>query len=511
MFISGGYALAQPASQPADPTARTTTRPATTQAGDKIVVTRHELKVGERVLNYTASTGTMVQRDEAGAAKADMFFVAYTLDRDEDSPATTRPITFVFNGGPGAASVWLHVGTAGPKRIDLDDVNIKSSPPFKLVENETTWLDATDLVFIDPVGTGYSRPAAGEKGEQFFGVQEDVRSVGSFIRLYLTRNQRWPSPKFLAGESYGTTRAAGLSQYLLDKAGISLNGIVLISSAINFQSFIAAPGNDEAYALYVPTYTALAWFHKKLTPELGGELDRILPEVERWAINEYLPALAKGDSLSNQHRQQIARQLATFTGLTSEYVLKSNLRVGPGRFRKMILAEQNKIIGRFDGRVVGFDPDPAGEDADFDPSYSRVLPVYSAGLNAYVREELNFESDLPYEVLTERVHPWNFGDGGRGGFLNVSGALRDTLLKNPQLKVLFAAGRMDLATPYFSSDNTIDHLDLPAELRTNITRTYYPAGHMMYHEPSSRRRLHDDVAGFMKDAMRGGEIKAKSR
>src|SRR5687767_4301978 len=264
--------------QTADPTARTTTRPATTQPGekdkfgDRISVTQHELRLGERTLKYTASAGTMVQRDEAGVAKADMFFVAYTLDRDADAPSMPRPITFVFNGGPGAASVWLHLGTAGPKRIDLNDEKIDAAPPFELADNEATWLDASDLVFIDPVGTGYSRPAQGEKGEQFYGVQEDVRSVGSFIRLYITRNGRWTSPKFLAGESYGTTRAAGLSQYLLDKCGISLNGIVLISSALNFQTFVTGGGNDLAYVCYLPGYTAVAWHHKRLSQTLQADL-----------------------------------------------------------------------------------------------------------------------------------------------------------------------------------------------------------------------------------------------
>jgi carboxypeptidase C (cathepsin A) len=495
LALQTALAVAQ-TTQSADPTARTTTRPATTQAGDKIVITRHELKLGERTLRYTASAGTMVQRDEAGAAKVDMFFVAYTLERDENATPQTRPIMFIFNGGPGAASVWLHLGTAGPKRIDLNEQNIQSRPPFGLIDNDATWLDASDLVFIDPVGTGYSRPAAGEKGEQFYGVQEDVRSVGSFIRLYVTRNGRWLSPKFLAGESYGTTRAAGLSQYLLDQCGISLNGIVLISSALNFQTFATGAGNDVGFAMYLPTYAALAWYHKRLNPAVGDDLQRLLHEVEQWVLNEYLPALAKGDSLSDSQRQQIAQKLSAYTSLNTDYILKSNLRINPARFRKMLLAGRNQIIGRFDGRVSAFDPDPAGEEADFDPSYSRVLPIYAACLNSYVRQTLNFESDLPYEVLTERVQPWNFGNNGFG-YLNVAPALRDTMLKNPHLKVLFAAGRMDLATPYLGSDYTIDHLQLPAEIRGNITRVYFPAGHMMYHDPESRLGLHEHIVKFV--------------
>ncbi|MEO6434856.1 MAG: peptidase S10, partial [Tepidisphaeraceae bacterium] len=260
-FALISYATAQTTSttQPTDPTARTTTRPATTQAGetgDKLSVTEHSLVVGPKTLKYTATAGTMAQKDEAGATKADIFFVAYVLDEGEKANPTTRPVTFVFNGGPGAASVWLHLGTAGPQRIRLDEKGIPSAPPFGLVDNEATWLDATDLVFIDPVGTGYSRPAQGEKGEQFYGVQEDIRSVGSFIRLWTTRYERWLSPKFLAGESYGTTRAAGLSEYLLEKQGISLNGIILISAVLNFQTIVAGNGNELPYALYLPSYTA---------------------------------------------------------------------------------------------------------------------------------------------------------------------------------------------------------------------------------------------------------------
>ena len=513
------------ATQPTDPTARTTTRPATTQAGekgDRLSITEHSITLNGRELRYTATAGTMAQKDESGATKADMFFIAYTMDDDRDdvhsaaplaeraaappSPSTrgpddvsptTRPVTFVFNGGPGAASVWLHLGTAGPKRIRLDG-GIPSAPPFELVDNEATWLDATDLVFIDPVGTGYSRPAQGEKAEQFYGVQEDIRSVGAFIRLWTTRNRRWLSPKFLAGESYGTTRAAGLSEYLLEKQGISLNGIVLISAVLNFQTIIPGNGNDLPYALYLPSYTAAALHHKRLAENLQGDPETTLREVEQFALAEYQAALAKGDSLDEAQRKAIAKKLARYTGLGADWIDRANLRIDPTRFRKQLLAEQKKLIGRFDARIEGFDPDPANDNADYDPSLSLFLPLYTAALSHYVRSELDFESDLPYEVLTERVHPWNFGQRGAGGFLYVADTLRDTMLKNPQLRLLVGAGRLDLATPYLASDYTIDHLGLPEALRKQVTRTYYPAGHMMYHDADSRRKLHEDVAGFIR-------------
>jgi carboxypeptidase C (cathepsin A) len=512
--------------QSTDPTARTTTRPAaattTTQAGekgDRLVVTEHGLKVGERVLRYTATTGTMAQKDEAGATKADMFFVAYTLKRgsgggraerggDADSgDARTRPIMFVFNGGPGAASVWLHLGTAGPKRIDIGETGVPAAPPFRLVDNESTWLDASDLVFIDPVGTGYSRPAQGEKGEQFYGVEEDIRSVGSFIRLYTTRFGRWPSPKFLAGESYGTTRAAGLSDYLLEKQGISLNGIILISAVLNFQTLATGGGNDLPYPLYLPTYAAVAAYHKKLAPELQADLAKTVREVERFALTDYAAALAAGDSLDEAGKRAIAEKVARYTGLESDWILRGNLRINPTRFRQELLARDRKVIGRFDARITGFTSDPQNDSSDYDPSLSLFLPLYSGAFNDYVRTDLEFESDLSYEVLTERVQPWNFG-GNRNGYLYVADTLRGTMLKNPQLKLLVGSGKLDLATPYLASDYTVNHLNLPPELRRNITQTYYPAGHMMYHDAGSRRQLHDDITNFMRAAAAGATTRS---
>jgi carboxypeptidase C (cathepsin A) len=340
------------------------------------------------------------------------------------------------------------------------------------------------------------------KGEQFYGVKEDIQSVGNFIRLWTTRYQRWQSPKFLAGESYGTTRAAGLSEHLLEKQGISLNGIILISSVLNFQTIVNAPGNELPYPLFLPTYTAAAAYHKKLADDLTRDLDATLKEVQRFALGDYTAALAQGDALSDAGRRAIAEKLSRYTGLPVDWILKSNLRIDPGRFRQELLADQRKLVGRFDARVTGYVSDPLNVDPDYDPSLSLFLPLYSANLNQYVRNELKFESDLPYEVLTERVQPWNFGKGGFG-YLYVSDTLRDTIVKNPQVRVLFAQGRLDLATPFASSDYTADHLGLPPELRKNITRTYYPAGHMMYHHAESRHKLHEDVSAFIRSTMPG--------
>ena len=408
-------------------------------------------------------------------------------------------MTFVFNGGPGAASVWLHLGTVGPRRVKLTENGEAPPPPYGVEDNPATWLDVTDLVFIDPVGTGYSRPSPGEKQEQFSGVQEDIASVAEFIRLYTTRNGRWPSPKFLAGESYGTTRAAGLSEHLLEHDGIALNGIVFISTVLNFQTISISSGNELPYALYVPTYTAAAWYHKKLPSDLQADLAKATKESEKWAIDSYLPALAKGKSLTGDERQAVVQKLARFTGLSADVVDKADLRIDPSLFRKALLEDRRELIGRFDARLTGYNPDVESRHADFDPSLSPFLAAYTAAFNEYVRHSLKYESDLSYEVLSGQVGAWNFGRAG-GGYLDVSGNLQDAMRKNTRLRVLFASGQFDLATPFLATNYTVNHLELSPALRENVTQTYYPGGHMLYHHHASAQKLHDDVKAFVEKA-----------
>lgn len=474
-------------------------------ADDHLSVTEHEITVNGKPLKYEATAGTFQMKDEQGKSKASFFFVAYRKTdgaatrptSEEATPApATRPITFVFNGGPGAAAVWLHLGAVGPERVDLDDQGLPPPPPHRLLPNPQTWLDVTDLVFIDPVGTGYSRPAEGQKGEEFYGVEQDIASVADFIRLYTTRYQRWLSPKFLAGESYGTTRAAGLSEYLSDRYGIDLNGIILISSVLNFQTIDFSEGNDLPYALYLPSYTAIAWYHHKLSADLQGDLQKATQESEQFATGDYLTQLAKGGALSADDRASVVKKLSRLTSLSPEFIDKSNLRIGPGAFRKQLLNDQRKIIGRFDGRITGVDPDPASQRSDYDPSLSLYLPAYQADINDYLRRTLRFSSDLPYEALTDRVQPWNFGRGGNG-YLDVAGALRSAMLQNPHLKVMFNVGYFDLATPYWSQVYTINHLDLTDALKTNIELKRYMGGHMLYHPKADLERLTTNVADFI--------------
>jgi carboxypeptidase C (cathepsin A) len=485
---------------------------------EKAATTQHVLKLAERTLPYRATAANMLMKNDEGETKGSVFFVAYDLLTDApaaastatgNAPATTsapaladgkpedRPLTFVFNGGPGAAAVWLHLGTAGPRRIKLGPDGFAPPPPYSLADNEDTWLDFTDMVFVDPVGTGFSRPAKGEKGDQFYGVKEDIRWMSEFIRLYLTMYKRWGSPKFLAGESYGTTRAAGLSEQLLERHGITLNGIVLISTVLSFQTLSFKQGNDLPYVLYLPTYAAIAKFHQRLGPN-APDVESLVREVEEWATTEYAIALARGDGLSNERREQVARRLSAYTGLPQELILQSNLRIDPGVFQKKLLADRRQTVGRFDGRITGVDLSPIETWPDYDPSLTQYLPVYSGTFNDYVQRALEYQSALPYEVLSDRVRPWKFGEEGTG-FLNVVDDLRSAMAKNPFLKVMFASGYFDLATPHFATRYTIEHMNV-GPLQANIVEKRYPGGHMLYHYPPSRAKLHEDIAQFVRTA-----------
>lgn len=480
--------------QTTSPTTAPASRPVPSPEDVKVSITHHQITLDGKPLAYTATAGDLIIKDESGKPRADMFFVAYALNPASD-PAT-RPITFLFNGGPGAAAVWLHLGGAGPRVIDLNDHDLPVGPPYKLVDNPATWLSASDLVFIDPVSTGYSRPAPGVKADEFHGVQADINSIADFIRLYTTEYERWASPIYLAGESYGTTRAALLAEHLADHDGLAVNGIVLISSVLDFQSLLSGPANDQPYIMYLPSYTAVAWYHHKLSPELQADFNKAIEQAKTFAIEQYAPVLAKGSSLSTDQRTQVVKQLAAFTGLPAELIDRGNLRIAPSLFEKELLGDGHHIIGRFDGRITGYDSDALAHYPSYDPSLSQYLPAYSATFNDYVRRELHYQSDLPYEVLTDRVQPWSFGHEG-GGYLYVIDDLQSALLKNPHLRVMFVSGYFDLATPFFSADYAINRLELGPDLRKNITHEYFPTGHMVYHHRASALKLSQEVAKFI--------------
>ena len=461
---------------------------------EKVVQTKHTVKIGGQEVKYTATAGTILLKLEDGTPKASVFYVAYT--KDDVGDTSKRPVTFTFNGGPGAASIWLHLGAFGPRRVEMGDVGALLPPPYKLVDNEYSLLDLTDLVFIDPVSTGYSRAVPGEAPKQFHGVQEDIESVGDFIRLYATRNKRWTSPKILAGESYGTTRAAGLSGYLQQRYGMYLNGIILISSILNFQTAEFDTGNDLPYILYLPTYTAIAWYHKKLPADLQTDLQKAVSESRNFAAHEYADALMVGDGLPAARRAEIAQKLSRLSGLSPEYLERSNLRIEIQRFDKELLRDQRRTVGRLDGRFTGIDEDAAGARPEYDPSLAAIVGPYTATFHDYVRGDLKFESDLFYEYLTGRVQPWNY-EPYENRYINVAETLRRAMTQNPFLRVFVGKGYYDLATPFYAAEYTFDHLSLDESLRGHLSGGYYEGGHMMYVHLPSLAKLKSDLGQFI--------------
>jgi carboxypeptidase C (cathepsin A) len=477
---------------------------------DRLVQTQHIVTIDGLDVRYTVTTGVIVLKEESekkgekeGESKgeqprANIFFTAYAKDGVTDP--CQRPVTFCFNGGPGSSSIWLHIGALGPRRVQLTDEGDLPPPPFRLVNNEFSLLDVTDLVFIDPVSTGYSRPVEGEKAKQFHGFKKDLESVGDFIRLYTTRYHRWLSPKFLAGESYGTTRASALAAYLQERHGLYLNGVILISAALEFATLEFHQGNELPPILFLPTYAATAWYHKRLAPELQADLHRTLEEVEQFALGEYASALFQDAALTPEQRQRIAERVARYIGLTSDYVTRSNLRVIDNRFFKELLRDQRQTVGRLDSRFVGIDRDAAGESVEYDRSYANVQGPYTACLYEYVRGELGFDSDLPYEVITEKVWPWSYKEH-ENQYVSVAESLRKAMTWNPHLRVFIANGYFDLATPYFATEYTVNRLQLDETLRGHVTMGYYEAGHMMYIHLPSLVKMKEELTAFIQGTL----------
>jgi len=469
---------------------------------DDLVTTEHTIKIGRRTLNYTATAGRVVLRKEivtdgkfdGYVPKAEVFLTAYTLDGADPGK---RPVTFAFNGGPGSSSVWLHLGLLGPRRVVSGDAGDLAPPPYGMADNAETLLAQTDLVFIDPVSTGFSRAVKGEKPGEYHGFQGDIESVGEVIRLWTSRNGRWLSPKFLAGESYGTTRAGGLAQHLQQRYGMYLNGLMLISAVLDFASIDFTAGNDVPYALFLPTYAAIAHYHG-----LHGDrpLEEVLSDAEEFAARDYPWALARGHRLSTEEYTATASRLAALTGLSEDYVDRVNLRIEHVRFFTELLRHKRLVTGRLDSRFTGWTPDYAMEHFDEDPSFTAMMGSYTASLNHYLRAELNYPNDLPYEMLSYGVHEaWSYKEF-ENAHVTVADKLAAAMRANQHMKVHVAFGYLDGATPYFASEHVLAHLDIPEELRNNITSAYYESGHMMYvHEPS-RLQQSKDLAEFITGA-----------
>jgi carboxypeptidase C (cathepsin A) len=457
------------------------------------VITHHQATVNGKTLNYTATTGRLPIKREDGKIEAEMFFVAYTLDGQD---AGRRPLTFAFNGGPGSASVWLHMGALGPKRVVLQQNGFMPAAPYRLEDNPDTILDRSDIVMVDAMATGYSRAATAELTKKFLGLKGDVQAFGEFVRLYLSRYDRWTSPLFLLGESYGTTRAAGLAGYLADH-GIAFNGVTLLSMAVDFQTLEWNKSNDLPYILLLPTFNMIAGYHHKLAADLTEDTAKTRAEVVRWASNDYAAALAKGDAMTPDEHRKIVEQLSRYTGLRPEVIEAHNLRIDVPTFDRELLLDQKLIAGRLDGRFTS--PNPDEDRGFFDPTSAAILPPYTSAFNNYLRTELNYKSDAPYRVFAydqPGFRTWDWGNAEEG-FPSTAGGLRSAMIKNPYMKILVLEGYYDLATPFAAANWTMDHLNLDGKYRQNISYATYGAGHMVYVDRAEHDKMKKDLVDFM--------------
>ncbi|MBD3415289.1 MAG: peptidase S10 [Candidatus Aminicenantes bacterium] len=459
-------------------------------------VTKHSIQINGENINYTATVGKLPLKNNKEKAIGHIFFVSYTRDSVEE--LSQRPVTFAFNGGPGSSSVWLHMGALGPKKVLMDEEGLNPAFPFELIDNPYSLLDITDLVFIDPVSTGFSRAAFKEDPKQFHGYENDIESVGEFIRLYITRFDRWSSPKFILGESYGTIRASGLAGFLQGRTlGMYLNGVILVSAVLNSLAKDFSTGNDLPYIFFFPGYTAAAWYHKQLSEELlEKNLEDVLDESEQFALEEYAPALLKGNQITEAQKSEVIQKVSVYTGLSPDYVEQSNLRVNLYRFLKELLRKDHQTIGRLDSRFKGKDEDAAGEYFEYDPSSAAITGAFSTLFNHYVRTELDYPSPSIYNI-SGRVRPWGYGnENARTRFSNSAEILRQEMSHNSSLQVFIANGYYDFATPYFATEFAVSHLGLNSEFKDRIFMKYYKAGHMMYIRKASHQKLKQDLKEF---------------
>ena len=462
-------------------------------------VTRHTVTIGSKPVSYVATAGTLIIRDSSDTPVASFGYVAYTRP-DVKDPAT-RPLTFAYNGGPGSSSVWLHMGALGPRRVMATDAGPTPPPPYRLADNEYSLIDRTDLVMIDPVGTGISRPLGKKQNKDFWGVDPDIESISRFIKQFVTENGRWNSPKFLLGESYGTTRSAGIVDYLQTRENMAFNGVVLVSVALDLEAIFEWPGNDRPYALFVPTFAATSYFHHAL-PAPPADLNGFLQEVRAWSLGPYTNALMEGNGLSDAERDTIAAKLHQYTGLSVDYIKKANLRVSEGEYTQELLREHRETVGRLDSRFTGVTFDPLAQNAAYDPQSAAVSGAYTSAFLDYYHRELNVPRDRNYVITAHAFESWDWkhrvpGESQPLPMVNTGPDLSHALSFNPNLRVLVLNGVYDLATPFLATEYMVSHLNIAPELRSHVIMKYYDAGHMMYlHEPSLVR-MKSDVAAFV--------------
>ena len=467
--------------------------------------TEHTVKVGGQVVNYTATFGSILIRDDKDEPSALVFYTAYT--RSDTKDLSQRPLTFAYNGGPGSASAWLHMGAFGPRRVVTEDAKFTPPGPYHLTDNAYSLIDKTDIVFLDPVGTGYSHAVGKSANKDFWGIDQDVHSLAQVIRLYVTRNGRWNSPKYLLGESYGTFRSAALGNYLQQQEGMGLNGIVLISNVLDLSQLRFGVGDDRCYILYLPSYAATAWYHKMLK-NASSDLYALIADARKFAAGEYASALMKGSQLTDAEKADMAKKLSAYTGLSEDYLIKANLRVTLGQFREELKRATGETTGRLDARYTGFTHDLLAENAESDPQSNAITAAYTAAINYYVHEELKYKTDRNYNLLGgEPGRNWDWRRSqGPGQFFpgspNVMGDLANALIANPHLRVEVENGIYDLATPFYATEYTMEHLGLPAKLQSHIVEKYYDAGHMMYVNEGELAKLKENVGKFIDETSR---------
>jgi len=485
---------AQPAPVPADSSA--TAIPKAEKS-----VTHHSSKIDGKIVNYTATAGTILLKNEKDESIALYGFTAYTKDGEAD--ASKRPVTFVYNGGPGSSSVWLHMGAVGPRRVVVNDPDVTPPPPYKLEDNTSSILDVSDIVMIDPVGTGLSHAVGKAKNKDFWGVDQDIKSVSQFIKQYITDNDRWNSPKYLLGESYGTMRSAGVVDYLQESMGMSVNGVILVSVVLDLRTLTFQKGDDISFVLHLPTYAAVAWYHNKLANK-PASLESFLKEVREFAGGAYSEALMKGDRIDAAEKEQVLNKLAAYTGLSKDYLAKANLRVSEPQFTQELLRADHQTVGRLDARYKGINQNLLSEFSDFDPQSSAISPAYTALFMNYYYGDLKVNKNNTYHISAYSAEgfdwDWKRNRGGGGGdpsTPNTGVDMADAMSKNPNLKILVLNGYYDLATPFYATEYTMDHLGLEKNIKANITMKYFEAGHMMYVSPASLASFKKEVASFI--------------